>query len=838
MLKPSGEFPYTPSVKPSLTYLSNEVVAGLRRLGYDGALLEENYRFPDWFVSATEERQVVAAAFGQTPVSYDSACIGVACANGFREAALVNRYRALGAPVFLEIDHDEIREWAVSRKENAHGLVQRYPGNQIGEMFANRASDWRPESLLRAKNIGSFHWNQQLGLFSGLLPELEEHIQAQLDPLLRDALSATKAAYRDSTGREANSSQLFKLIFWVLTAKVFHDRRVNGFDSLRADPDELLAAVAKQYKVDAPSLLNKDARQAAANRIWARLDFRNLSVEVLSQIWSTTLVDDETRRRLGIHRTPRTIVRYLVERIPFERSGDDKLIILEPCSGSAVFLVGAMNVLRQRLFGMTPVERHKYFVQHLTAIEKDPFGVEISRLALTLADFPNAGGWDIAQKDVFEPGALSDYLRRAGVVLCNPPFEDFSSEERKLYQSETPKKPAELLRRVLADLHPSGVLGFVLPRNVIDGQGYRAIRKLLAERFATMEITVLPDKAFEADSESALLVAVDPIPHQACRVTNLKVNDDAGTWEEFELTHRVSSEHTIEFSVNEVAKSLGVPDLPDVWDFLLNYPLLGDVAELHRGIEWNRPLTRKGAETGHRSTLVRKEPAEGFRRGVAPKTSFHIFEKPQLAYLSFKPNEQRGNAWRCEWRKRKAILNKSARSRGRWRMAAFPDTEGVACYQTYIGVWATSELYDEWLLSAILNAPVANAFVATREGKTDVTVETLKLVPVPHFTTSQREKIRDLIHRYQISVRHVNAVDDSERLLKEIDAVVLDGYRMPPRLERQLLDFFRGQARPTAHPFGEYIPEDCKVYFSLSEYLSPDFAAATSGELVKRLAHR
>jgi N-6 DNA methylase len=824
-------------VEPTVNNSCAEVVTGLRKIGYDGALLEENYKFPDWFTPGTEERQVVAAAFGQTPVSYDSACIGVACANGFRDAALVDRYRALGAPILLEIDREEIREWAVSRTPLRHGLVQRYPSHQIDQMFANRAADWRRESLFRAKNIGSFHWNQQLGLFSGLLPELEDHIQNQLDPLLRDALATTRAAYRDSAGREPSSAQLFKLVFWILTAKVFHDRRVNRFDSLGADPEELLDAVAKQYKTNVPSLLNKEARQVAANGIWSKLDFRNLSVEVLSQIWSTTLVDDETKRRLGLHRTSRTIVRYVIERIPFERSGDDKQIILEPCSGSAVFLVGAMNALRQNLFGMTPAERHKYFVQHLAAIEKDPFGVEISRLALTLADFPNAGGWDIARKDVFEPGALTEYLRRAGVVLCNPPFEDFAKDERERYQPSTPKKPAELLHRVLSDLHPSGVIGFVLPRNIIDGQGYGPIRKLLVERFATLEITILPDRAFETDSEIALLIATDPIPHHACRVTNLRVNDDEEAWEQFELGHKVSAEYTIEFGLNEGAKSLAVPELPDLWNFLINYPPLSDFAELHRGIEWKRPLTKDGVETGHRSSLVRKEPAEGFKRGVAPKTRFNVFEKPHMLFLSMKPNDQRGNSWQFEWKKPKAILNKSARSRGHWRMAAFPDSEGVVCYQTYIAVWPKSDRYDEWLLSAILNSPVANAFVSTREGKTDITMETLKLVPVPHFTESQRERLRSLIRRYQGFTRTASTLADPERLLKEIDALVLDGYRMPPRLERQLLDFFRGQARPTSHSFSEYIPKDCGVYFSLSEYLSPDFAAATSGELVKRLAH-
>lgn len=57
------------------------VIAGLEQLGYRGARLERNYSFPDWF-AGQEIRTLRAAAFAQTPVSYETACIGVAEANG------------------------------------------------------------------------------------------------------------------------------------------------------------------------------------------------------------------------------------------------------------------------------------------------------------------------------------------------------------------------------------------------------------------------------------------------------------------------------------------------------------------------------------------------------------------------------------------------------------------------------------------------------------------------------------------------------------------------------------------------------------------------------------
>lgn len=787
-----------------------QIVTGLRDIGYRGALLEEGYGFGDWFTPTCEPREIAAAAFGQTPVAYDSALIGIAHSNGVREQALVNQYRALGAPILLEIDASEVREWAVSHKENDHTLIDHYPINQIRRLLTTRASEWKPETFLRAKNIGDFRWIRQLDLFCGLVPELEGQIQDKLDPLLRDTLSATKQVYRGATCRDPDESKLFKLVFWLLTAKVFHDRRVPGFISLSPDPDQLLATVAKHYNSEVPLLLTKDARQEAASRIWADLDFRNLSVDILSHIWSTTLIDPQTIDRLGIHRTSRTIVRYIVERIPFETSGDDDLIILEPCAGSAVFLIGAMNVLRRKSFGVGPKKRHEYFKSHLSAIERDPFGVEISTLALTLADFPNPNGWDVKFADVFTPGILSSYLQRAGVVLCNPPFGDFDDEERQQHRPASTKKPVELLNRVLDDLHPRGVIGFVLPHLFIDGRGYSGIRRRLAQRFANLHVTALPDRAFKADAEIALLVATDPIPHSSCRIVTRKVNDTVEDWRRFELRHDVSSEHESEVSVEQAEGAFPVADLPEVWRFLADYPTLRDHAVLARGLEWNEPLTKDGAETGNRAKFVRSDWAEGYMLGVAPKTTFDVFQVPPMWYLSVKPEDQRVNAWRQDWSKPKAILNKAARSRGHWRLAAFPDTKGVTCYQTFIGVWPKSDRVDEWLLSAILNSPVANGFVAAREGKTDITIETLRSIPVPGFTHAQARRLRDLIARYQqatAELLHSGTFDEvSERLLKEIDAVVLSGYRLPPRVERQLLDFFRGHVRPTPHPFTSYFP--------------------------------
>ncbi len=772
------------------------------------------------------------AAFGQTPASYESACIGVARANGLREQSLINTLRGFGAPVLLEVDIDEVREWNVSRSENHHTLVARHRASDIATVVARRAQDWRPDSLLRLKNLGISDWTAQLDLFSGLIPELENQIQEKLDPLLREALSETRSAYESSTGREADGEDLFKLVFWTLTAKVFHDRKIAGFTSLGGDADQIIAAVAKQHKTTVPRLLNREARQVAAATVWRDLDFRNLSVEVLAHIWSRTLVDRKIRKRLGIHRTPRAIVRHVVDRIPFAHTGNDDRIVFEPCSGSAAFLVGAVNALRSNLVLASPQERHRYFVRHLAGMEADSFGREISMLALTLADFPNPNGWDIARGDVFKPGEMTPYLRRSSVVLCNPPFEAFDSADRRTYGVTEAKKPAELLLRVLRDLPQDGVLGFVLPASFIDGRAYASTRRMLAERFSCVELTALPERSFEdAETEVAVLIAKEPIPHQSVRVVFRRVDDNDQSWDRFKREHAVSSQYTDTVTVDEAAKGLKLFDLPEVWMALASHHRLGDVAEIHRGIEWTTPI----AKDSH----VRSTDADGYTVGVAPSTKFRAFETPRMMHLDVRPKWQRRNSLQYNWAQPKAIVPKARVSRGPWRMASFVDRAGVLCYHAFYGVWPKDDRYDPVILAAILNSPVANAFVATREGNRDVTAEVLRLIPVPALSASQKSHLHDLVQRYEASIGQMSldSPEDPEELLKSIDAIMLDGYHLSPRLERRLLDYFQGASRKVAHGFSDYFPANFDVAVSLSEYRSRDFSKATVGSLLRRISH-
>src|SRR5207237_2389236 len=96
---------------------------------------------------------------------------------------------------------------------------------------------------------------------------------------------------------------------------------------------------------------------------------------------------------------------------------------------------------------------------------------------------------------------------RSKIVLCIPPFEDFSYEERKAVNDlRTANKAVEILMRVLR--RPPTLLGFVLPRVFRNGQSYRDAQRQIAATYRNVDILELPEDAFaHSQVEPVLLIA-------------------------------------------------------------------------------------------------------------------------------------------------------------------------------------------------------------------------------------------------------------------------------------------------------------------------------------------
>ncbi len=801
------------------TYQS--VLSALRRIGYGGDCLQEGYTFGDWFRADRAQRVAPAAAFGYSPPSYDSACAAVLVPNGVVGAALVAQYRALGAPLAFEVNEDSVGVWRVGRDERSTAVASRITPDQIPAAFAASADVWSGEAILRAKNVSERRGSRQLDFVDlGLIPALEEQIREKLNSLFHEVLSRTEKAYRKDTGEKPDEKQLFRLVFRLLAAKVLHDRGADGFAALSPTDGApaILQEVRRFYGPAEEVLASPAAQETALGVLWGGVGFQNLSVDTLAYIYENTLVSEPSRKRLGTHSTPGTIARYVIDHLPFEDCPRDERFVVEPCSGHCVLLTTAMKRLRGLLpAGMTPARRHAYFVKMLRGFETDLFALEVGKLCMMLADFPNANGWQLENRDVFASPSFTDALADARFVVCNPPFEEFKAEERSHYvKLRASEKPAELLLRVLDHVHPEACLGFVLPRRFTDGRGYRAVREMLARRFQDLEVVALPDKIFHvSQTESALLLARSPNnTRNATTVTFAEVEERDR--ETFLDSHRVSRRDVRRRSVEAVQESVVLPPLWAVWESLRESSTLGDVADFHHGVQW-----RSFSEEGCYSLSKRA----GFRPGYTQvRRQMVAFEPLTTEYLNFAPDNIR-RAGNLPWSAPKVVVNAARSSRGPWRVIAFPDSQSHTFTKRFIGVWPRREVtIPVESLAAVMNGPLANAFVYGHERGRDNQSGTLERVPLPTFDAGEWNHLAELVRGYvAVTQSRLSDATAVRSALYRIDAYLLAGYNLPPHLERKLLKVFDGEARPVSCEFLGYDVETFAAHRALGTAdASPD----------------
>lgn len=266
------------------------------------------------------------------------------------------------------------------------------------------------------------------------------------------------------------------------------------------------------------------------------------------------------------------------------------------------------------------------------------------------------------------------------------------------------------------------------------------------------------------------------------------------------------------------------------------------MAAVHEGIRWQKGRDHAVDAADEKRGVVRSTPKNGFIPGVPSEPRTDIFETPPIRYLSVRPEDQRRGGYKRDWSQAKVIVNRATRGRGPWRLSAFADEEGIACDHLRFAVWpqGTDDQYDVTILTAVLNGPLANLWIKVSGGKRDISLATVRNIPLPLLNHERAAKIRKLVKQYTDLTGRILVSDEASHVLRKIDAEVLDGYQLKPRQEQALLAYFSGYKRQTPFDFPDYISEDDERggNFSLSERLRPGFGTQTFENLVAHFDER
>ena len=786
--------------------------AGLGRLGYGPDRLIDGYEFSDVGTADAATRSVKLAAFTHSPPSYRSAAFGVV--EGDLEGDAASRLGwlgSLGAPVVFLVAGSSVEVLKISHLRTITKIASVSPEN-VQSFVENQRAWWTPEAMRRFKLFGAVPaGGSQLDFFdAGLLPAIEaqtqRHLAAAVEAILNELRNGTDAIDRPA----------LSVVFRMLAAKVLLDRKHPEAATWGDQAEGILEGIGSYYDLASHAgfdqrLLEpgREAVSAAWSQLKSSMSLRNISSDDLAFVYENSFVSEQVRVDLGTHSTPRSVVEYACDRLPFDAVDLDGIRIFEPFAGAGVFLIAAVRRMADRTADLTPAQRHAFLVERVRGCDIDAFACQVAQLSLILADYPNRNGWDVQQRDLFGSPGWLDEIDSKSIVFSNPPFERFTARNRADYGAaigSVPTKAIWAASRIVSK-KPAG-LALVLPRAFLLAKGYSEIRAEVWKAYSDIEVLALPENTFaKAGFETCLLIGKSPrkatatgvraSSRGATRVTNAFVA--RADLPLFQVTRSPSWERVTQadFSAAE-PRAFWAGDLEPIWKYLTGRcEPLEERWQLHRGIEWQKGLQE------HAWTV---DNVPFSRQGYHPNDGMMAFQAPRKGWLNVRDEHLRGNAHLLPWDKPKVLLNAARRSRDRWRLTAFVEPADLAASQQFIGLWPKEAGLSLEALAAVLNGPVANAFLGDLTFAKGLTLEDVKKVPLPRSLEKLGldALVLDYMHLLQMPGFDAQKKDILRKALLRIDATVLTGYDLPPRMERLLLRQFTGQKRQVPFPFDKF----------------------------------
>ena len=800
--------------------------------------------------------------FSHRPFDTRTACV-VAGPPSVEVNSFLARSRAVGAPlVFLGTG----RRWDVwSQSASGPSLVWLAQRGPIDEFFKTHKAALDPRAIFRAKTLGRMDAGQQLSFVdAGLLDLVESEAGGHLCQLIermilitREKLELPEMAELD----EADAQWLVKSNFWLLTARLLQDKHVPGFKTRDLeDLDNVFARVAKHYGATMGHALNQRRRKAlglAAVELDRQSSLQLVSTETLAKVYENVLITKETRKALGTHSTPSWLVDYMIQRLApwIDEQSSSRRRVYEAACGHAPFLVGMLRhyCSMKPCTRMDDADRHEWLKARLCGSEVDDFAREVARLSLTLADIPNPNGWHLDEGNMFATGQLEQRIKNADIIFSNPPFKTRESAGGELFHVG---QAAELLRRISQNAKPGTLLAYIMPQTILDSKKAAGLRKELLTGFEWQEILRLPDKVFEkADVETAILFGRKlPSPKRSPSIRCLHVWD--GEVERFRSSGKatIEQERTAEQMLEEEEASMLTPDLVELWDYCKELDKLEDVATTGQGFIFRSEEDSKYPK-GLPKTMA--SPTKGYEPGffdMKDAALSHLI--PPLTLMLRDNRAIRRPVAGYEMGLQQVVMNHSPVSRGPWRNVAYLDTKGHPTRGSFLVIRKLKHgSFSNLFLWALLNSPIANAFTKSFSSKRHILSGDLDKLPLASVDSVTIASIEGAAKAYRdfASKLFTNRFASSTRSRKQVscavspslpgmedhdcptgeqleelkylhwrmDAAILALYKLPPALERRLLDYFGGCER-VGVPFHqtEYYPAGFEGGNTLAELLA------------------
>lgn len=785
------------------TQLVQAASAFLMTAGYDPSCLVSEYRFTWRTEDGTLANEVAdLVAFADRPYSMRSACIAVNdLSSASQTPTILARLAYLSVPVALIATPTDVALWSIRRDLEPVLLDRTDRAEWTSATFRSRLADLGPSALLAAKQGTAQLTFVDAGLWDWAEKITADTLVRLLEGLLARSLESLATSVRSS---QAAQRAIVRLVFQLFACRVLEDKGVITAD---LNPDAALAEAHAHFSenIDQTITTSRYVSDAIVNDVHqslkSRFAFASLTTEMLGQAYENALVTPQFRKQQGIYYTPPSITKYILRRLPIEGIEQDERILVDPACGSGSFLLAGFERLNTILpAGWSPGLRHQYLRSRILGFDTDAFAREVATLSLLLADLQNKNGWKIREADVTSLDVKTAGGKRPTIVVTNPPFKEI-----KEGQGVRRELAADIMVRLVNLLEGNGLMGIVLPQSVLVSRAGRESRDVLLAKGELLEVATFPGGVFYSHADTAVVLfrkhSDRPKSHApAVTIRELRAQDLSRFEQLGSFTRTYSAD--AERWRSDQDRRFVISPLFDLWQRVEGiFEPLKTFAAIKAGLQVKATDKTSVSSTKRRDDVAFVDRLQ-FLRPFALLTDAGY--PPQWLHYGPQLHRQRDEKI---FKSKKILVNANRNPGSPWRLVAAEAPANLYFSLNFHGlVLKPNALRPEHLI-AILNSPVANAWIDAQTRGRWINVETLGRLPIPIVDPSAADilsaRVREL-HRIRVAQlksdvfadEYADAEPTAARLLVEIDEIIYDSYRLSKRERGDVESVMRPGKRP------------------------------------------